>query len=99
MPLTELSGMVNVPCTGEFKVTVYKGDEWNIILEHKNGVQYLRYSGSVHKNGTFFDSLDVFNELVIPDWMFQCLKDKVSELQISLERDSIYPTNTVGTIQ
>lgn len=91
------TAQINVPCTGAFSVTVYNGDEWDITLEHKNGTQYLRYSGSVHKDGTFFDALNVFNEIIIPDWMFQCLTDKIEELQIAMERGSIHTPNTVAT--
>ena len=86
---------LNVPCTGEFNIYVRPDGGWSVLLNHKNNTQYIRIDESLHDNGVFMDTFNVFNTYTIPEWMWECVMDKVNELTIAGERDSLVTPNKV----
>lgn len=80
---------MNVPCTGKFRIAVLDPDEWIVVLEHNDGKHYIRVNASTVDGGVFFDEYDIFSTITLPEWMWESIVDKIRELTIALERDSI----------
>lgn len=90
------TAILNVPCTGEFKIAT-DGSMWEVMLHHKNGESYNRmYTDGDDRVGTFFNVYEENDTYTIEEWMWECVADKLNELTIGLERDSIVTPHVVS---
>ena len=85
---------LNVPCTGKFNIEVESDGFYDVVLAHTDGIIYNRTSGTISPAGTFSSGW-TGDSIIIPKWMWECVTDKINELTIAMERDSIVTPNTV----
>ena len=84
---------VNIGCIGLVTISVYKDGYWNMILELKrDGKVYLRSEDHALGRGQFINVDDPLNPYVIEleDWIWDCLMDKVGELNLAWLRNALH---------
>jgi hypothetical protein len=83
---TKVEGTLRVGCLGLITVTVYSDGWWGVDLTTHEGVTYTRTRGTMGREGCVI-CYGTFEALELPEWMWDCINDKIEELKLTLERD------------
>jgi hypothetical protein len=89
--------VMNVPCTGEFNITVCEDGFWEVRLEHNDGEIYYRSRGTLVHPGALLD-YSTMTTFELPEWMWDAINAKKEELTIMLERNSLDAPEMKGVV-
>lgn len=78
---------MNVPCTGQFDITVEDTGYWEVVLVTDDCI-YERTRGSMSPPATFY-SHHTGESIAVPDWMWDSICATMDELKLELERDAL----------
>lgn len=79
---------LNVGCLGQFAIRVYGDGYWEVRLDHKDGSTYHRTRGTMIQKAQMLNHCDM-QRIQLPEWMWECVEDKIGELTIMLERNAL----------
>lgn len=95
--LEKRTATLNVPCTGKFTLAMYSDFTYTVQLDDTMG----QHHELTDPQESVFDMVVLTSNdqfaFDLPTWMWDCLSDKLDELKISFECDSIHIPHTVGT--
>lgn len=79
---------VNVGCVGVFTLYVYKDGYWEIGLKRSDEEMYITTDTDGLERGVMHNPLDgTFCE--VEEWMWDCIMDKVGELNLAWVRNAL----------
>lgn len=90
------TAVLNIGCMGRVTIEAHSDGWWEIMLEsNQDGNNYFRTRGSMlPENQLMCHSDMVVAEL--PPWMFEQFNDKIDELRILFERDTLHTPEHKG---
>lgn len=81
------TGTLRIGCMGLITVIVHSDGWWGVDLKTKDGVTYVRTRGTMGIGKNCLLHYGTWDTLELPQWMWDCINDKIEELKLTLEHD------------
>jgi len=90
------TAVINVGCMGRVTIEVESDGYWEIMLEsNRDGLNYFRTRGTmIQPNQLLCHS--TMTAIELPVWMFEQFTDKIDELLLMIERDTLHTPEHKG---